>query len=47
MYNSFGQYGVGTVIIALLVCIPWCLVFPLYCLGGDGNITKKIPGNII
>ncbi len=36
------NYGVGFLIMALFICVPWILNFVLCCLPGKGTITNKI-----
>lgn len=45
--KKLGNYGIGLVVIAALLCIPWLLHFSLYCLPGNGSITNKKTLNII
>lgn len=38
-----GNYGLGMLLIAAFVALPWLLHFPLYCLPGRGSATELVP----
>lgn len=38
MIGKLKNFGIGLIIMALLLCLPWCLHFALYCLPGKASI---------
>lgn len=47
MISKLKDYGIGLIIIGILLIIPWLLHFALYCLPGKASITEMKTLNII